>query len=293
LTGVVIDDMGNLIVGGWTNSSDFPTTVGAYDQTFNGAYDTFVAELGPTAESLHWGTYVGGIYDDCSMDLEIGPGGSLVTAGSTWSSDFPTTPDAFDPTYNGNCDGFAIVLSASGSSLVYGSYFGGSGVPWPNEYEGFAFSNPVTVDSNGDVILAGLAWSDDFPTTVGAWDREFNGAADAVVLKMTLSTAVAASDLTERIPGDLQLACSPNPFRDGTTIVYTLPTMRSVRMGVYDVAGRLVRVVADEELPEGDHEAIWDGRDDAGLRVAGGMYFVKLNAGGKTETQKVVFLGGQ
>ena len=54
-----------------------------------------------------------------------------------------------------------------------------------------------------------------------------------------------------------------------------------------------MRVLVREELSSGDHNVSWDGRDGAGLRVAGGTYFVKLTAVGKTATEKVVYLGGK
>jgi hypothetical protein len=182
-------------------------------------------------------------------------------------------------------------MNAWGSSLLYGSYFGGSGVPWPNLYEGFIWSNPVTVDPNGDIILAGFAWSSDFPTTVGAWDREFNGPADAVVLKMTMPTTTAVPNLTEGIAGDLRLACWPNPFRDVTTIVYDLPTVRSVRVAVFDVAGRLVRLLeAAESSPAGEHRLIWNGLDRSGCPVSAGVYFVRLETPNHRESQRVVVL---
>jgi hypothetical protein len=47
----------------------------------------------------------------------------------------------------------------------------------------------------------------------------------------------------------------------------------------------------NDELPAGDHAAIWDGRDDRGSRVAGGTYFARLQAGGEVQTRKVVLLG--
>jgi flagellar hook assembly protein FlgD len=90
----------------------------------------------------------------------------------------------------------------------------------------------------------------------------------------------------------LRLA-SPTPFRAETLLSFTLAAPVRARLGIYDVAGRLVRTIVDEDLREGDHVATWDGRDGAGLRVSGGTYFVKLTAGDVTRTRKVVFLGGK
>jgi hypothetical protein len=84
---------------------------------------------------------------------------------------------------------------------------------------------------------------------------------------------------------------APNPFSKKTTLSLSLPVQQKVRIGVYDVTGRLVRTVVNDELPAGDHAAIWDGRDDRGSRVAGGTYFARLQAGGEVQTRKVVLLG--
>jgi hypothetical protein len=85
----------------------------------------------------------------------------------------------------------------------------------------------------------------------------------------------------------------PSPFRKETLINFTLAEPAEAKLAVHDVAGRLVRTLVRETLPGGDHAVNWDGRDDAGLRVGGGTYFVKLTAGETTETRKVVFLGGR
>ena len=82
-----------------------------------------------------------------------------------------------------------------------------------------------------------------------------------------------------------------NPASPATALSFSLPTEQAARVAVYDVAGRMVRDIVNEELPEGDHAAIWDGRNARGQRVAGGTYFVRLHAGGETQTRKVVFLG--
>jgi len=91
---------------------------------------------------------------------------------------------------------------------------------------------------------------------------------------------------------ELSLA-SPSPFRKETVLSFTLATPAEATLAVYDVAGRLVRVLVDDELPVSDYDATWDGRDDGGMRVAGGTYFVKLTAGDVTQTRKVVYLGGK
>lgn len=74
---------------------------------------------------------------------------------------------------------------------------------------------------------------------------------------------------------------APNPFNPRTTIRFDIPAAGPVRLVVYDVAGRLIRVLADADLPPGTHESVWDGSDAAGRAMASGTYFVRLVAGGK------------
>jgi alpha-tubulin suppressor-like RCC1 family protein len=80
---------------------------------------------------------------------------------------------------------------------------------------------------------------------------------------------------------------APNPFNPMTTLRFDIPVGGRVHLAVYDVAGRLVRVLVEEELPAGTHQAVWDGRDSAGRAVASGSYFARLEAGGKVETVRM------
>jgi hypothetical protein len=83
---------------------------------------------------------------------------------------------------------------------------------------------------------------------------------------------------------------SPNPFRDAASIAYNLPSAGSVTIGVYDVSGRLVRQVLDGASEAGLHAVQWDGTDASGKAVAAGVYFCRIDAGGETDTQSIVFL---
>jgi hypothetical protein len=86
------------------------------------------------------------------------------------------------------------------------------------------------------------------------------------------------------------LAVSPNPFREAATIAYGLPAAGRVTVGVYDVAGRLVRNVVDGPVEAGLHAAQWDGRDASSRPVAAGVYFCRIVALGETDTRSMVLL---
>jgi outer membrane protein assembly factor BamB len=85
--------------------------------------------------------------------------------------------------------------------------------------------------------------------------------------------------------------CYPNPFNPVTTIRYDLPEPQRVTLHIYDVSGRLVRVLRNAVYEDaGSHEAAWYGRDDQGHAVSSGVYFYRLTAGGYTETKRMTLV---
>ena len=84
--------------------------------------------------------------------------------------------------------------------------------------------------------------------------------------------------------------CYPNPFRGGTSMQLALPWGADVALRIYSPAGRLVRTLHDGRLEGGTHGFSWDGRDSTGRRAASGVYFVRVNAGERAESKKVVLL---
>lgn len=87
------------------------------------------------------------------------------------------------------------------------------------------------------------------------------------------------------------LNCYPNPFNPQTTIAFALAEQTAVSLRVFDMSGRLVRILVDGEMIEpGPHESIWNGRDDSGRRVASGAYLYRLEAGEFSATKRMVIL---
>jgi flagellar hook assembly protein FlgD len=82
----------------------------------------------------------------------------------------------------------------------------------------------------------------------------------------------------------------PNPFNPLTSIHFVLPTSGRVTLQVFDSAGRHVRTLVNDALPEGSHQAVWNGRDDEGHRVASGIYLYRLDAGAFQQSRKMVLL---
>ncbi len=82
----------------------------------------------------------------------------------------------------------------------------------------------------------------------------------------------------------------PNPFNPVTTIRFGLPERAEARIEIYDVAGRVVRVLAEGTLPAGEHEVVWDGRDGHGHAVSSGVYFYRMEAGEYRAERKMLLL---
>jgi hypothetical protein len=81
---------------------------------------------------------------------------------------------------------------------------------------------------------------------------------------------------------------SPNPVRETMALAFDLPAASVLRAEVYDVAGRLVRVLANELVPPGRTQRAWDCRDQRGNRVPAGNYLIRLDTGAHRNCQKVV-----
>jgi len=82
----------------------------------------------------------------------------------------------------------------------------------------------------------------------------------------------------------------PNPFGPATTIRFELPEPARVALRIYDVSGRFVRELADTEMAAGAYTRAWDGKDESGSPVAAGVYFCRIDAGARSETQRMVLI---
>ena len=174
VSSIAVDSSGCAYVTGLTSSSDFPTTPEAFDTSLNGSSDAFATKLNASGSGLEYSTFLGGTSDDYGRSITVDSSGCAYVTGYTASSDFPTTPGAFDTSLNGSSDAFATKLNTSGSGLEYSTYLGGTS-------DDFVYS--IAVDSSGCAYMTGLAWSLDFPTTPGAFDTSRGGSSDVIVVK--------------------------------------------------------------------------------------------------------------
>ncbi len=172
---------GDVYLAGSAESSDYPTTAGALDRALGGPTDATLTRISPDgagAADLVYSTYLGGSGIDSAWAIAM-DGGDAYLTGSTWDvSNFPTTAGAFDRTLGGQQDAFLSRISPDGAhaaDLVYSTYLGGPS--WDD-------ANGVTV-ADGDAYVVGTAESARFPTTIGAYDRTYNGDTDGYVARIS------------------------------------------------------------------------------------------------------------
>lgn len=194
--GIGLDAAGNVYIAGLTTSFDFPVTAGAFQNVAPGGLlgDGFLAKLDPSGSTLLYSTYLGGTDGDGVIDLAIDAAGTAYVVGFTYSSDFPTTPTAYQPTSGGAPDAFVARLdpgAAGAASLLYATYLGGSAADG---------GMGVAVDPSSNAFVLGSTGSFDFPVTSGAFDTTFGGGvcagvpcSDAFVAKLNPAAAGAAS----------------------------------------------------------------------------------------------------
>jgi hypothetical protein len=178
--GIAVDSAGDSYITGYTNSTDFPVTPGAFQTTCdNSNICAFVTNLDSTGSALNYSTYLGGNFSDAGFSIAVDGGGNAYVTGSTGSSDFPVTPGAFQTNYGGSGDAFVTKLNPAGSALVYSTYLGGSG-----EEDGWGDGGGIAVDSAGNAYVTGGTGSTDFPVTPGAFQTNNGGGDDAFVTKL-------------------------------------------------------------------------------------------------------------
>jgi hypothetical protein len=138
-----------------------------------------------------------------------------------------------------------------------------------NTTHNYTTGYPVDVPQVRDIAAFGAAW----------------GTLHAIGSPEIVDVPIAQLD----VPAVLALAVGPNPAREAASMRFDLPTAGAVTLAVYDVAGRAVRTLADNEAFEpGRHARNWDGSSNAGAKVPAGVYFVRMTAPGGLLTRTLV-----
>ncbi|PYV29263.1 MAG: hypothetical protein DMG22_23445, partial [Acidobacteria bacterium] len=175
---IAVDSSGNVYLTGFTSSTAYPTTAGAYKTTSaGGGSDAFVTKLNSNGSSLVYSTYLGGNSSDQASSIAVDSLGNAYVTGNTISTNFPVTAGAMKASFGGSADAFVAKLSPDGSQLLYSTYLGGSGLDQ---------ALGIAVDPTGNIYVTGKTFSTNFPT-VNPLQSSNKGQPNAFVTELSAS----------------------------------------------------------------------------------------------------------
>ncbi len=176
--GVAVDPSGDIIVCGYTYSTDFPVS-GGPQGTHAGGYDIAILKFSNSGSPL-WSTYYGGSANEMGHDIAVDASGNIAIVGPVGSIDFPVK-NALQPAIAAKTadDAFVLMLSGSGA-CQWATYFGGT-------YREHGIG--IALDGSGDVVITGFTESDDFPVK-NAWQKDKKQQNDAFLSKFSSTGAL-------------------------------------------------------------------------------------------------------
>jgi len=198
------DNSGNIYTAGIAASSGYPTTIGAWDNTFNGGlpwtsstypYDIAITKYNSNGTTILFSTYYGGSKNEQPHSLFVNNNNELYLTGRTNSINFPATLGAYDATHNGGYDIIVGKFNTAGA-LLASTFIGGTGDDGVNinadesVFGSLKFNyaddgrGEIILDNNSNVFVVGSTRSSNFPTSTGAFDASLGGTQDGCVFKM-------------------------------------------------------------------------------------------------------------
>jgi len=199
-------DTDSVYIAGGTDSTDYPTTTGSYDEDYNGTRDVYISKLNKNLTILQASTFIGGSGFDQAKAIALDTD-SVYIAGATWSTNYPTTTGSYDEDYNGFGDAYISKLNKNLTILQASTFIGGGDLDR---------ANAIALDTDS-VYIAGATWSIDYPTTTGSYDEDYNDSTDAYISKLNKNlSALVQYTLTVVITGDGTVTSNPVGIDCGT-----------------------------------------------------------------------------
>lgn len=240
--GIAVDATGAAYITGDAYSTNFPMTK-AFQSTYGGGQqDAFVTKMNAAGNALVFSTYLGGTGADHGAAIALDPALNVYITGATYSSNFPVV-NATQARIGGGEDAFMTELSPAGNSLLFSTFIGGSGGT-PGLAEG---GNGIAVDISGNVYVAGVTSSINFPTTSGAFQTTLtNGGAEdhGFAWKLNTSKQIVYSTYLAGMNLDVVngLAVDPagNAYLVGSTSSTDFPGVRAFQAAITGITSAFI-----------------------------------------------------
>ena len=108
---------------------------------------------------------------------------------------------------------------------------------------------------------------------------------------LTMSIKPQIKDINLLLPEKFVLYHNyPNPFNPSTKIAFDIPENTQVKLIVWDIVGKRIRTLVNESVSPGNHEVVWDGKNDYGVKVSGGVYLYSIETRAFRKTRKMLLL---
>lgn len=295
-----VSSTGATVVGGYTVSSTFPVTPGAFKSTYVPLREGFVTRLDPTGAFLEWSTFLGGSNDDDVIAVEVDEDDFVTAVGFTRSSNFPFTSNAFNRTIvpSGGC--FITRLNPQGSALVWSTAFAGTTTATFNGTSPKA----LALEPGGSLVIIGSSGDPSLPVTPGALFQPYpssttlhpfvariDGTGSTLLYSTFLSFAAELSDVVVDASGVATVSgFDPNGMMPTTPGAYdstSTPTQAflskinptgtrlyySTHFGGTGSEGAVTLAALDS------HRVVFGGGTQAGLPVTAGSFDQTYNGG--------------
>ncbi len=238
---VAVDAAGVIYAAGVTASTNFPTRPGAVQDKHNGATDGFLVKLNPGDPIAIYSTLLGGTAADSIQRVGLDAVGNVYVAGTTASTNFPTTPGVLAAASLGGTDGFVAKLNPAGSALAYSTFIGGSA-----DDQVLA----LAVSANGTAFVSGVTASRNLPMGGSVLNRQFlGGPTDGFLLQLSAngSQVLAASYLggngedsadaiAVRVEGTILVAVNGTSFPNEPARMYAFSDDLSRELGIQTIS---------------------------------------------------------
>lgn len=180
-------------------------------------------------------------------------------------------------------------LTVYGNQLIAAGNFSTAGDQLANNIAAWEGASWSAMGSGTDYDVSALTAYDN--KLVAGGNFSIAGGKVSARLATWSKTATDVDDVESSVPATFLLDQNyPNPFNPTTVIKYEVPRSSHVAIDVFDVLGRQIRHLVDEDEHYGLHSVTWDGRDEFGSAVASGVYFYRLKTADRVETKKMLLL---
>ncbi|GAB4366381.1 MAG: hypothetical protein Kow0042_06200 [Calditrichia bacterium] len=241
----------------------------------------------------YYGDYLADIPVENTLQIKY-PDGTPVSDADIWIFQQQDNIIPNVPKFRGQTDSQGFYTFPHVTDSAYAG-----GIPVQNPFSTVYSPHPHVVGTNSVLFIrvakgdsVGYRFTDICDFNVAYWSGDTAGAIFSIKINDWYNMpATGLDEESSNVPDEFALFGNyPNPFNSTTVIRYHLAVKSTVKLVVYDILGRRVRTLVEDNQPAGKYTASWDGLDDQGVPVSSGIYFYRLNANKFSQIRKMLLV---